>query len=259
MKNQRKQTGAFTLIELLVVIAIIAILAAMLLPALARAKARAQRINCTNNLKQIGISFKTWALDNQDRFPMSVASSDGGAFAGAPATTYESLTAAATIVQYTHNIFGAMSNEVSTPKLLVCPSDFQGRQIASAFSTTASTPWLADNASANPNTNVSYFIGQSAKDTFPQSLLSGDRNMGAGIANNNSQAGATPGYANTFQNSTTGNTATNAPTAAWQDNGHQKQGNVLLGDASVQGWSIAGLRNGLINSGNTANNFIAFP
>ena len=83
--RSRPSARAFTLIELLVVIAIIAILAAMLLPALSKAKQKAYGIQCLNNLKQMQLGWFMYAGDNSDKIPMN---GDQNLMAANDPTTY---------------------------------------------------------------------------------------------------------------------------------------------------------------------------
>ena len=113
MKNiSKSKSGAFTLIELLVVIAIIAILAGLLLPALAKAKARAQRASCVSNLKQASLAFRMWSNDHNDRFPWAVPKSDGGVQDHPTPNNFAAW-----------DCYRAASNELNSPKILTCPSD----------------------------------------------------------------------------------------------------------------------------------------
>jgi len=255
MKSRHKNIRAFTLIELLVVVAINAILAVLLLPAFAGAKRHALTIQCVNQLKQIGVAFHVWSLDRNNRYSMEVSVNDGGALPTGGFLT----------VADTARVFQCLSNELQTPRLVICPTD-QRRVRTNFLSAGLQADFLE-------NTAVSYFVGgnygginpgssttrqrRSPTPWDPLIFLTGDRNIyDTTRANYNTHPyGCSPA---TSPISLGANFPVNAAAPGWTLKMHRQRGNVVMGDGSAHRFSSLRLRRALTETHDPVN-LILFP
>ena len=137
-----------TLLEALCVLSVIFMMLGMLLPALGRSPRKSPAIRCLNNLKNIGLAFRIYATDHQDRFPMASAFTNGAVNEAR--------------VRPCHNYYRALSNELSDRRLMICPGS--KKKPAASFSTLEGA-------------NLTYFAGLVENPDDPALILAGDTHL----------------------------------------------------------------------------------
>jgi len=185
------------LLELLTVIAIIVMIAALLLPAVAKSKIKAYRVQCLNNLKQMGIAFHGFAHEHGDRFPMQVSTNQGGSM------EYNRVEpSVGGLFVHSSRHLQILSNDLVTPATLVCRAD--KRAVASGFALLKAE-------------NVSYFTCLNADAKKPASIVAGDWNI---TDSTSIQKGSvTEGAELQF---------------GWTKQVHEERGNILFADGRVE-------------------------
>lgn len=195
----------FTWLELLLVVIVVVILAGLVLPMLTpRRKADGRRIQCVNNLKMLGLGLRIFATDNQGKFPWAVPVREGG--------TQEEIADEQRIWRHV----AVLSNELSTPKILMCPKDPRFDKLGNK-SLTFGTPTNNNTLQFGHNEHLSYFLATGANEEEPELLMGGDRNLtrnGVPV-----QGRITPTPTDLFQFSNPGH--------------HDGAGNVLMSDGAV--------------------------
>lgn len=241
MKNiAQNKTGAFTIIELLVVAAVIGILAVLALAARFRAQVEDDRGKCVGNERVIGVAFRVFGSDNDDRYPLAAKRNNYIVQGGAVGTQVDSSSAAA------WQVAQAMWSELLSPKVFLCPGDRERTNASRVtdFNALAGASGVMTAASLGHPTNqdnaLSYAFGVAADELRPQGFLAIDRNV-----NNVGLAGANIASKVAFTRTRAVLNGVAGPTQAVWLMGtpiHGLEGNIGLADGSVQQVTAAKLQ-----------------
>jgi hypothetical protein len=232
---------AFTRIELLALTLALFLLALVSLPLIANTprinlglRERSNRLVCLANLRQIGQAFQLWASDHGDQNPSFVRTNAGGIY-GVP------------LANNCWYHFAWVSNELATPRVLVCPSDTNTTRVARDFSSSPDGGFL--NAGYRNNA-LSYLLSLHSFFYSP-SILSGDRNIQPTLSGQSCNYSGLSAVLNLERRP--------VPIAEWNNEVHGSTGNLLFNDGSAQESSVADLRNALLPEGGTSSLHILLP